>query len=73
MPMGLPGIAAVRFCGQLGGFLADYPPHLPYSAPARLVSAAMLEMYGVYGVYGVNFRLSNQKSEKVREREFSKK
>eukprot|EP01044_Picomonas_judraskeda_P018998 COSAG03_NODE_3901_length_1767_cov_1.408273_2_plen_365_part_00 len=28
----------------------------------------MLEMYGVYGVYGVNSRLSNQKSEKVRER-----
>ena len=71
--MGLPGTAAVRFYGQLGGFPRRRPPQLTYSALPGLVSAAMLEMSGVSGVSGVNFKLLNQKSEKVRERESSKK
>ena len=64
-------------CGAVlwaaGRFPRRLPPATPVFCTARLLSAAMLEMYGVYGVYGVNFRLSNQNSEKVREREASKK
>ena len=64
-------------CGAVlwaaGRFVSPTTPQLTYSALPGLVSAAMLEMYGVYGVSGVNFKLLNQKSEKVRERESSKK
>jgi hypothetical protein len=50
-------------CGAVlwaaGRFASPTTPATPVFCTPGLVSAAMLEMYGVYGVYGVNFRLSN--------------